>query len=237
MASLMQDALDYAAEQTQQALAALGSSTTKETTVWMDGAFDVMHFGHANAFRQGADASTQRLVVGVNSSSTIEQAKGAPPLLTDEERCAAVKACRFVDDVVPYVPYVMSEAYVRDLLENKGIDYIVHGDDPCIVDGKDVHQPRRTWGDIKRYRGRRACPHNRFSGKIAAVGRHVAGLPQDRRNSARFSGRLRAPLPTERRRTWRAPGTWPTPAIQNSSGLSSMWRLFTGRWASMGMDV
>ncbi len=32
MASLVQDALDYAAEQTQQALAALGSSTTKETT-------------------------------------------------------------------------------------------------------------------------------------------------------------------------------------------------------------
>ena len=71
--------------------------------------------------------------MGVNSSSTIEQAKGAPPLLTDEERCAAVKACRFVDDVVPHVPYVMNEAYVRDLLENKGIDYIVHGDDPCIV--------------------------------------------------------------------------------------------------------
>ena len=52
MASLVQDALDYAAEQTQQALAALGSTTKKETTVWMDGAFDVMHFGHANAFRQ-----------------------------------------------------------------------------------------------------------------------------------------------------------------------------------------
>ena len=76
MASLVQDALDYAAEQTQQALAALGSSTTKETTVWMDGAFDVMHFGHANAFRQGRTLGT-RLVVGVNSSSTIEQAKGA----------------------------------------------------------------------------------------------------------------------------------------------------------------
>ena len=87
----MQDALDYAAEQTQQALAALGSSTKKETTVWMDGAFDVMHFGHANAFRQGRTLGT-RLVVGVNSSSTIEQAKGAPPLLTDEERCAAVTA-------------------------------------------------------------------------------------------------------------------------------------------------
>ena len=139
MASLVQDALDYAS--------ALGT-TKKETTVWMDGAFDVMHFGHANAFRQGRTLGT-RLVVGVNSSSTIEQAKGAPPLLTDEERCAAVKACRFVDDVVPNVPYVMNEAYVRDLLENKGIDYIVHGDDPCIVDGKDVYQAAKDLGRYK----------------------------------------------------------------------------------------
>ena len=56
MASLMQDAIDYAS-------AALGSKK-KETTVWMDGAFDVMHFGHANAFRQGRTLGT-RLVVGV----------------------------------------------------------------------------------------------------------------------------------------------------------------------------
>ena len=59
MASLVQDALDYAAEQTQQALAALGSTTKKETTVWMDGAFDGLHFGHANAFRQGRTLGTR----------------------------------------------------------------------------------------------------------------------------------------------------------------------------------
>ena len=78
MASLVQDALDYAGEQTQKALEALGSTTKKETTVWMDGAFDVMHFGHANAFRQGRPLGT-RLVVGVNSSRTIEQARARHP--------------------------------------------------------------------------------------------------------------------------------------------------------------
>lgn len=153
MAALVQDALEYATAQAQQVLAALGSTDTtpqedKEVTVWMDGAFDVMHFGHANAFRQGRKLGT-RLVVGVNSSDTIQQAKGAPPVLTDAERCAAVKACKFVDAVVPHVPYVMDEAYVRDLLENKGIDYIVHGDDPCIVDGKDVYQAAKDLGRYK----------------------------------------------------------------------------------------
>ena len=183
--------LDYAAEQTQQALAALGSSTTKETTVWMDGAFDVMHFGHANAFRQGPDAGT-RLVVGVNSSSTIEQAKGAPPLLTDEERCAAVKACRFVDDVVPHVPYVMNEAYVRDLLENKGIDYIVHGDDPCIVDGKDVYQAAKDLGRYKTIPRNRGSVYNRLSWQITwtCTSRPSSARRASFHHSPRACGRL-----------------------------------------------
>jgi len=196
MASLVQDALDYAGEQTQKALEALGSTTKKETTVWMDGAFDVMHFGHANAFRQGRTLGT-RLVVGVNSSSTIEQAKGAPPLLTDEERCAAVKACRFVDDVVPHVPYVMNEAYVRDLLENKGIDYIVHGDDPCIVDGKDVYQAAKDLGRYKTIPRTEGVSTTDLVGKLlgTCTSRAFLGTARIQRD---FSGGLRAPKPDAR---------------------------------------
>jgi cytidyltransferase-like protein len=197
MASLVQDALDYAAEQTQQALAALGSTTTKETTVWMDGAFDVMHFGHANAFRQGRTLGT-RLVVGVNSSNTIEQAKGAPPLLTDEERCAAVKACRFVDDVVPHVPYIMNEAYVRDLLENKGIDYIVHGDDPCIVDGKDVYQAAKDLGRYKTIPRTEGVSTTDLVGRLLRLDDTSRAFLGTARILSSFSEGLRAPLPTER---------------------------------------
>lgn len=56
--------------------------------------------------------------------------------MNDEERLAAVEGCRFVDEVVPGVPYVMNEAYLRQVMEKYRIDYVVHGDDPCIVDGK-----------------------------------------------------------------------------------------------------
>ena len=59
-----------------------------------------------------------------------------PPVMNDEERLAAVEGCRFVDEVVPGVPYVMNEAYLRQVMEKYRIDYVVHGDDPCIVDGK-----------------------------------------------------------------------------------------------------
>lgn len=57
--------------------------------VYMDGCFDLMHYGHANALRQ-AKALGDVLVVGVNSDEEIIANKG-PPVLSMEER---------------YVPYI-----------------------------------------------------------------------------------------------------------------------------------
>ena len=110
----------------------------KAIRVFMEGAFDVMHYGHANAFRLGKQLGTT-LVVGVNSSETIEAAKGAPPLMTDEERCASVRACKFVDEVIVKTPYVMTREYLDWVIKTYDIDYVVHGDDPCYVDGVDVY--------------------------------------------------------------------------------------------------
>ncbi|CAE8609547.1 unnamed protein product, partial [Polarella glacialis] len=62
------------------------------------------------------------------------------------ERQAAVAACRFVDEVVPASPYVMTEEYIQELVENNGIDYFVHGDDPCLVDGRDVYAAAKSAG-------------------------------------------------------------------------------------------
>jgi cytidyltransferase-like protein len=42
----------------------------------MDGAFDMMHYGHMNAFRKGRALGT-KLIVGVNSDETISICKGA----------------------------------------------------------------------------------------------------------------------------------------------------------------
>src|SRR5690606_22009510 len=53
------------------------SDDEKQIRIWMDGAFDIMHYGHMNAFRQGKALGTY-LIVGVNSDDTITQCKGAP---------------------------------------------------------------------------------------------------------------------------------------------------------------
>jgi len=50
--------------------------------IWMDGAFDMMHYGHMNAFRQAKSLGTY-LVVGVNDDKSITQCKGAPPVMND----------------------------------------------------------------------------------------------------------------------------------------------------------
>jgi ethanolamine-phosphate cytidylyltransferase len=117
----------------------------RQVRIWMDGAFDVMHYGHMNAFRQGKEVGTW-LVVGVNTDKSIEAAKGAPPVLNDEERTTCVKYCKFVDEVEPNCPYVMNEEYLCRMIDKWKLDFIVHGDDPCIVDGKDVYQTARDKG-------------------------------------------------------------------------------------------
>jgi cytidyltransferase-like protein len=61
----------------------------KPIRVWVDGCFDLFHFGHANAFRQ-ARSLGDYLIVGIHTDEEVERVKGAPPLMRDEERCVVL---------------------------------------------------------------------------------------------------------------------------------------------------
>jgi ethanolamine-phosphate cytidylyltransferase len=124
-----------------------GANDNKEIRIFMDGAFDLMHFGHMNAFRLAKSLGT-RLVVGINSDRSITECKGAP-LMNDEERLAMVKSCKFVDQVIPECPYIMDSNYLDWVIREHNIDYVVHGDDPCIVDGKDVYATAKESGRFR----------------------------------------------------------------------------------------
>jgi ethanolamine-phosphate cytidylyltransferase len=116
----------------------------QEVRIFMDGAFDMMHFGHMNAFRLARSLGTQ-LIVGINSDESIVKCKG-PPLMNDEQRLTMVKSCKFVDQVVPNCPYIMNKEYLDYIIDEFKIDYVIHGDDPCIVDGKDVYATAKAAG-------------------------------------------------------------------------------------------
>lgn len=77
-------------------------SEKKRIRVYMDGCFDLMHFGHANALRQ-AKALGDELVVGVVSDEEIIATKG-PPVLPMEERYP-LKSFYFVLLLPIFTPY------------------------------------------------------------------------------------------------------------------------------------
>ncbi|KAI0565880.1 Ethanolamine-phosphate cytidylyltransferase [Gracilaria domingensis] len=116
--------------------------------VYMDGCFDGMHFGHANALRQ-AKALGDVLVVGINPEHEIRKHKG-PPIMSDEERRIAVSSVKWVDEVLTDVPYVVTPEFLVKLIEEHKIDIIVHGDDPCIgADGQDVYKAVKEMGRFR----------------------------------------------------------------------------------------
>jgi ethanolamine-phosphate cytidylyltransferase len=51
------------------------SKKKKEIRIFVDGAFDLFHFGHMNAFRQARALGTF-LIVGVNSDESVARCKG-----------------------------------------------------------------------------------------------------------------------------------------------------------------
>eukprot|EP00879_Flechtneria_rotunda_P030492 GHRR01033130.1.p1 GENE.GHRR01033130.1~~GHRR01033130.1.p1 ORF type:complete len:389 (+),score=115.52 GHRR01033130.1:193-1359(+) len=114
----------------------------------MDGCFDMMHYGHANALRQ-AKALGDVLVVGLIPDREIVRCKG-PPVLNEQERYLLVDAVKWVDEIITGVPYDLSPEFVEELFAKHKIDYIIHGDDPCLLpDGTDAYAHAKKLGRFK----------------------------------------------------------------------------------------
>ena len=110
----------------------------------MDGCFDLAHFGHANALRQ-AKACGDTLVVGLVPDAEVLRCKG-PPVLREAERRAVIASVKWVDEIIENVPYDLTPEFCETLYSKHGIDFIVHGDDPCLLpDGTDAYDaPKRA---------------------------------------------------------------------------------------------
>lgn len=116
----------------------------KPVRVWVDGCFDMMHFGHANALRQ-ARSLGDYLIVGVHSDADIVAHKG-PPVMNEQERYLAVRACKWADEVVEAAPYTTQLSY----LEKYNVDFVVHGDDVVLnSNGEDCYAEVKAAGKFK----------------------------------------------------------------------------------------
>jgi cytidyltransferase-like protein len=93
------------------------------TRVYVDMVADLFHAGHVEFLRRAREFGDE-LVVGIHSDETVAGYK-RPTVMTMEERLCVVAACRYVDQVIPDVPLVVT----REWIDGHSIDLVVHGDD------------------------------------------------------------------------------------------------------------
>lgn len=95
----------------------------KPIRVYVDVVGDLFHAGHVQFF-QKAKAHGDYLIVGVHGDEACTEYKRRP-ILSLEERCTAISACRFVDEVIPNSPIGITEEWIK----KHNIDLVIHGDD------------------------------------------------------------------------------------------------------------
>merc|ERR1712123_465289 len=126
-------------------------SEKKEIRVWVDGCFDMVHFGHANFLRQASQLGT-KLVAGVHSDEEIAKHKG-PPGFNNEERYKITRGIKWVDEVVENAPYMTT----LETLNKYDCDFCVHGDDITMtaegVDTYHIVKAADRYREVKRTAG------------------------------------------------------------------------------------
>ena len=96
---------------------------SSRTRVYVDMVGDLFHAGHVELLRQ-ARSFGDWVVVGVLSDEVVAAYKRRP-IMTLDERVAVISACRYVDEVVPNAPDVVT----TEFLAEHDISLVVHGDD------------------------------------------------------------------------------------------------------------
>eukprot|EP00762_Andalucia_godoyi_P001504 ANDGO_00155.mRNA.1 Ethanolamine-phosphate cytidylyltransferase len=115
------------------------------TRVWVDGVFDLTHYGHLNAIRLAAQLGDD-LVAGISPSADVALHKGCPTVLSDDERKTVIESCRWVKEVVCDIPWTTTLA----VLDENKIDFCAHGSDTSTdVHGNDTYAFAKAAGRFK----------------------------------------------------------------------------------------
>jgi choline-phosphate cytidylyltransferase len=82
------------------------------------------------------------LIVGVTGDEETHKRKGLT-VLSGEERAETLRHCKWVDEVIPNCPWVVTPEF----LEKHQIDYVAHDDLPYQADeGEDIYAPIKAQG-------------------------------------------------------------------------------------------
>ena len=96
----------------------------KETIVFTNGCFDIIHPGHVDLLKRAKELGT-KLIVGINSDSSVRAIKGkSRPFLSQTDRAEILKNLSSVDDV-----RIFDEPTPEKLIEEIKPDVLVKGGD------------------------------------------------------------------------------------------------------------
>lgn len=87
-------------------------------------AFDLLHAGHIKML-EDAKRQCDYLICGLQTDPTLDRPEKNQPIQTVVERYIQLKACSFVDEVIPY----STEQDLEDILRSFKIDVRILGDE------------------------------------------------------------------------------------------------------------
>lgn len=103
-------------------------------SVYVDGVYDLAHYGHARSFQKARTFAAERfkipadeimLIVGVCDNDGNMKAYKRTPVYNLEQRVAQVMSFKGVDEVVANAPM----AITNEFIDAHAIDLVMHGDD------------------------------------------------------------------------------------------------------------
>ncbi|XP_045788851.1 choline-phosphate cytidylyltransferase 1-like [Trifolium pratense] len=120
----------------------------KPVRVYADGIYDLFHFGHARSLEQAKKSFPNTyLLVGCCNDETTHKYKGKT-VMTEAERYESLRHCKWVDEVIPDVPWVINQEFI----DKHNIDYVAHDALPYADTsgaGKDVYEFVKAIGKFK----------------------------------------------------------------------------------------
>jgi rfaE bifunctional protein nucleotidyltransferase chain/domain len=115
-----------------------------EKVVFTNGCFDILHLGHVDYLEKARNLG-DRLIVGLNTDSSVSRYKGADrPIQDEKSRARVISSLQFVDIVVLFdqdTPQELISELVPDVLV-KGSDYLAES-----IVGADV--VKKAGGEVK----------------------------------------------------------------------------------------
>ncbi len=95
-----------------------------EIVVFTNGCFDIIHPGHIDLLGRARELGT-KLIVGINSDSSVRRIKGSPrPYFSEKDRAAVLRSLRSVDEV-----HIFDESTPERLIGEIKPDVLIKGGD------------------------------------------------------------------------------------------------------------